>query len=187
MNNDLPVLVDVDGVVADLNTEWLRRYNEEYDDSLTCDQLTGWDLTRFVKPECGGRIYKYLHQDDLYDGVQPIAGALEGIEALRVAGWRVVFLTSSTPAGAKGKMRWLDRHKFTERTRHNKDVIIAHDKALVRGAVLVDDGAHNVKAYPGYTVLFDAPHNQDYQTNFRAHNWSEALYQADYLAKWRTH
>lgn len=156
---DLVILVDVDGVVADLCSEWLAMYNKDYDDSVTPHDITRWATHEFVKPECGDKIYNYLWLDELYDNVKPIAGSQEGVAQLRAMGHRVVFLTSGIQPA---KIRWLHRHGFltAEMWQQEKDVIIAHDKSLIRGDVLIDDGPHNFEGFNGIRILFNQPWNQ---------------------------
>lgn len=164
------VFLDVDGVTLDLGTEWLNRYNEDYNDKLTNEHITRWATHEFVKPECGRKIYDYLLMPDLYDNVQPIAGAREGVEILKGAGHRVVFLSSGIH---RGKYLRLKQLGFLNR---EDDYICAHDKSLVSGDYLVDDGVHNIIAFRktrGIPVLFDAPHNQLSFQELRAMNWTD--------------
>lgn len=45
-------------------------------------------------------------------------------------------------------------------------------KQLIRGDILVDDGPHNFGG-SYIPILFDAVHNRNYKTKYRAHNWQE--------------
>ena len=40
----LTIAVDVDDVVADLITEWLKRYNHDYNDTKTPADITQWAI-----------------------------------------------------------------------------------------------------------------------------------------------
>ena len=51
---------DIDGVLADLHTAWLDEYNKDFDDNLTISYITQWEMDKFVKPECGKKIFNYL-------------------------------------------------------------------------------------------------------------------------------
>lgn len=173
------IAVDVDGVCADLHTEWLRRYNAEYNDDLTVDRIHQWEMVTAVKPECGKDIYRYLGQPDLYEHVPVIEGAKEGIADLREAGYRVVFVTSCTKGMTDQKWGWLERHGFLEAgSRGNADLIIAHDKSLIRASVLVDDYDGNFKGWETFGILFSAPYNASFDTPFnivRAKNWLQVV------------
>ena len=104
--------VDVDEVVADLLGTWISKYNTAWNDQLLVEQITDWDTTLFVKPECGSKIYDILCEPDLYEDVKPIAGALVEIEALRSKGHKVVYATSCVRCMIDQKMDWLVRHGF---------------------------------------------------------------------------
>lgn len=169
------VLCDVDEVVADLNAEWLRRYNAKYGDSLTPEDITDWDLSNVVKPECGRKIFNFLRMPNLYRHVEPIPGAKEGVETLRRDGYRVVFVTSCVVGSMDQKVRWLLGHGFINGVHSPRDLVITKDKAMVRGDILIDDGLHNVQAYPGPTILMDRPYNRNVNHPMRAKDWNDVV------------
>lgn len=177
------IRVDVDGVVADLQLEWLSRINAEYGCDVTCDEITDWNMGLFLPPVAQD-YHKHLHDLTLYEGVQPYAGAQEGISLLRKAGYRVVFVTSSTAAGAYGKMEWLKRYGFLPKGEYiPKDFVSAHDKTLVApGSPLVDDGYHNIQK-EAHGILIDQPWNRQVEYPFRAKTWAEVLEIADYMTE----
>lgn len=150
---------DVDQVVADLNTEWLRRYNADYEDSLTVAELVDWDISKFVKPACGKDIDKYLQYPHLYERVRMIPHSLWGVTRLRMQGHRVVFLTSDPSAGASGKINWLKKNDFITGP---DDWAVLHDKSLIPTDVLIDDSPRNIsRSKAMYNLLFDWPWNRD--------------------------
>jgi 5'-nucleotidase len=160
------ILIDVDGVVAQTHTEWLRRYNHDWNDHLTSEMITNWGIHEFVKPECGTKIYKYLSDPDLYDNVEPVPHALWGVNTLRSMQHRCVFLSAGVHAG---KRDFLFRHGFITT---EKDLIIAQDKSLIMGQILIDDGVHNIQDFKqGTGVLFHAKHNEYFDYLFRAYDW----------------
>lgn len=172
--SQLTVFVDVDGVAADLETAWLARYNEAYMDDLRPEDLGGWRMDDKVKPECGTKIYDYLEDPDLYDEVEPVEGALEGVDQLRRRGLHVVFATSSPNGSAGAKLRWLLKHGFLPAIRvgsTHPDYIEIHSKGLLRGDILIDDGPHNIQAFNGYAILFERFHNRDFEWPVRAKGW----------------
>jgi 5'-nucleotidase len=164
--------VDVDGVVADLHTEWLRLYNADYDDHLTSEDITAWNTHEFVKPECGKKIYSYLSRADLYDRVEPIFGSQYGVSRLRHAGYQPVFVTSNVKGMTDPKWKWLEKFDFLK---SKSELVVMHDKSLLNANVLIDDGAHNIKAFRGgKPLLFDAPWNRS-ESLPRVCGWSEVL------------
>lgn len=165
----MTILLDVDCVVADLMPEWLRRYNLDYDDNRLLDEITHWDMTKFVKTECGKRIYGYLSIPDLYNRVEPVKGAIEGIDYLRSRGWKIVYVSAGL-SQAQAKYDWLLQRGLL----HNEgEYIAAYDKSLIRGDVLIDDRMDNVRDFPGASILFTQPWNAWVRTTRRMNGWSD--------------
>jgi len=157
------VYVDMDGVVADLVSAWLRAYNEVYQDTLTIEQITRWEIDEFTKPACGRKIFDLL-TPRLYLGVQPIPDALAGVTALRDAGLRVVFATATGGGMADAKRSWLERHGFlapkTGGSRApQRDLVFIADKRLLGGGILLDDYPANLDGWDRDGLLFAAPWN----------------------------
>lgn len=173
--SQITLAVDVDGVCADLHVEWLRRYNAEFGDALTLDGIREWDMAKAVKPECGKAIYKYLRDPDLYERVPVIAGSHEMITQLRDEGVRIVFATSCVRGMADQKWEWLERHGFLPEGAHSQaDLVIAHDKSLIRADALLDDYDGNLGSWMRRGILLDAPYNRHAIGAWtRVRDWSE--------------
>lgn len=170
------VACDIDGVLADIHQIWLDRYNVDYSDHLTVDRITEWDMSRFVKPECGKKIYDYLDDPSLYDEMPPIEGALEGVLELRRAGHRVVFVTSSVNGASGRKLRWLQDWGFFETRRKSEpDYVECTDKSLIRADVLIDDYHGNLAVFHGERIQFLQPWNANKSVDgaWIACNWRE--------------
>ncbi len=181
------IACDVDGVVADLFASWLAKYNKDYNDTLTPDKITEWDVSLFVKPECGEKIYDYLRHGDLYDEVPVIEGALEGVEELRMLGHRVVFVTTCVKEMTDPKWNWLEKRGFLPHGRYNQDdLVIAADKLLVDAQLLIDDRAKTVVRWVNdkgkRAILFQSSYVlPDVPSAFwmkcgRAANWHQLLH-----------
>lgn len=164
-NQDRPIIAcDVDDVVADLLTEWLLRYSTEWNHDLTPAMLKSWQITDHVLPEAKKHIFSYLEDPGLYDDILPFPGALETINELREIG-RVIFVTSCEgPINRDHKYRWLQRHGFlAPGHKQGADYITAKDKWLIGADFLIDDGAHNIEAWPRKGLLVSRPHNAAHQ------------------------
>lgn len=169
------ILMDVDSVVADLMPEWLLRYNLEYKDILKPSNITAWDIHQLVKPECGKKIYQYLWDENLYNNVKPIDGALSGIQWLRACDYRVVFVTSGIQPA---KIKWLYEHGFLTGTiwQSDKDVVVASDKSLIKGDYLVDDNMDNCKKFHATSILFAQPWNYNDSAMTRVNSWADLIF-----------
>lgn len=145
MSRKLTVLIDLDGIVVDLLSEWLKAYNAEYGDSLTKDDVKSWDMHENVKKECGFKIYNFIDIDECYTDLPPLPGAVEGIRAIREMGHDPVIVSASSknPLSAARKIAWCAKYLKMKR----KDVIISSRKELVAGDILIDDSPVNIAAY----------------------------------------
>jgi 5'(3')-deoxyribonucleotidase len=155
----ITIAFDVDGVLADLCTAWLNKYNKDYKDTLTPYDITEWDTAKFVKPECGNKIFEYL-VPKLWKSVKPIDGGIECVQFARKNDYRVIFVTSVyKEAGAK--YDWLMEHSFFDGIAKPKmDYYEGSDKSLICADMLVDDGLHNLKTFKGFPLVFDQPWNR---------------------------
>jgi 5'(3')-deoxyribonucleotidase len=166
------VFVDVDDVCALLHLTWLGHYNLDYHDNLTDKDMTDWDTSRIVKPECGIKIYDYLKDPKLYNEVIPREGAVEGVNALRELGYRVVFPTATPIESAGRKFYWLRKWGFIE---DRKDYIEISDKSLLNGHFMLDDSYDNIAGFRGMGFLFSRPWNISKSWSLRVDSWEEFI------------
>jgi 5'(3')-deoxyribonucleotidase len=162
--------VDVDDVCADLMTVWLNEYNWDFEDNLKREDMTDWNISLFVKKECGNKILRYIEDPTMYDFIQPLPDSLEGVNILRKIG-RVVFVTSATNGCAGRKFRWLQEKEFNPAI---EDYIEAKDKSLIKYDIMIDDNFNNIKDGKN-NILFNQPWNKKYTYPHRMSNWKQMI------------
>jgi 5'-nucleotidase len=158
------LLFDMDGVLADLGTPWLARYNADHGDSLTPEHLTSWGIHQHVK--IGMRMYDYLAEPGWFLQLAPMPGAAVALDALATDGHELFVVTASphnAPTGLYDKARWLRTHLPMIPAEH---VIVAHRKDMVAGDILLDDSPEHLGRFPGVRVVYDHPYNR----SFAAHH-----------------
>lgn len=158
----LPVLIDVDGVLADFVGPILRAAGSY----LEHHQVTEYEMFDHHMDEaeraraivaCGG--------EDFWENLPVIQGAQEGVEEIR-AHRPVVFLTQPWH-GCSGwygaRLAWLRRHFAAS----HRELAPLHGsvKHLVDGAALIEDSPVNLTAWSDahphrMPVIFDAPYNR---------------------------
>jgi 5'-nucleotidase len=166
------IAMDVDDVVAKLSEHWIDVYNREWDDNLKVEEITEWAIDKFVKPECGRRIYQYLDDPHLYDGVKPIEGAKQGIQSLRKMGYKIVFVTSCPILTAGRKFFWLKEHGFSP---DEKDYDENRVKSRLNLPYMLDDRYDNVLSFKQKGFLYTRPWNKKYSWKIRLNNWDEVV------------
>lgn len=173
------ILVDVDGVIADIHAVWLKMYNADYDDRMTLSDITKWGMHELVKPECGKKIYDYLKHPEFYLQVPAIENALWGVLKLREDN-EVIFATSGFYST---KVEWLALNGFlngehqvgSEWWRTATDVVIASNKSIIRADCLIDDYPENLRNFSGARLLFDRPWNKGFSDFGRVMNWEDLI------------
>lgn len=167
--------IDLDGVLADTHTEILKRYNRDWNDNLTVEDILYWDMAKISKPECGKQIYRYFEDVDLYDHILPMPHAKEAVDSLRQEGHTVVVATSCFLGTEVAKINWLLRHKMVDT---HTDIIIAEKKFMINADVLIDDKPQHLELFNiegGMTVAFDHPYNRHVETTHRIHSWKDDI------------
>ncbi|TLS35867.1 5' nucleotidase, NT5C type [Pseudalkalibacillus caeni] len=163
------LLIDMDSVICDLMTEWHRRYNKDFDDDLSVERLSCWDSEKYVKPECGSKIYDYLDEPGLFLTLEPYPHAIEVLERLHKK-YDILIVTSSRTYAYTEKEKWVEKHlPFIGK----QNLIFSHRKEMIQGDLLFDDAPHNLRAFKktGRTaVAMDYPYNRDIQVP-RVNNW----------------
>lgn len=170
------ILVDMDGVLCDTLPYWLSFYNKDYEDNLTPEDIKGWTLHKYVKPECGTSIYKYWNYRNFYKDIPPTEGAKNYMKKLHEDGFELIITTAVPPSAVKAmydKRAWVKKHLPFLSTKYN--FIGAHRKDLVSGDILIDDGAHNIESFPGLTCLMEHPYNKVEHGNpdYKVNNWEQ--------------
>lgn len=159
----LTVLCDLDGIVVDLLGPWLAAYNAKWDDNLTPDHITDWNIHQFAKPECGFKMYDFIDSGEVYKNLRALPGAVEGIKQIEKMGHEVIMVSAGSKnlATAGHKLEWCKEFlKFSR-----KKCIIAHKKELVCGDVFIDDSPENILKYrerwPDVPIMtISHPYNQ---------------------------
>lgn len=167
--------VDFDDVIGNLVSEWLGKYNQDNNDNLLETDIASWDIGSYTK--IGKEMYDYLKYPSLYDNVKPVLNSFLGVYTLRNMGYRIVFITASTPEQSGRKYKWLLDNKYID---HRSNYYEAVDKSLIATDYLIDDNPENVINAFGQGIVFTKPWNATLTGYPRVNNWIEII---DYFAK----
>lgn len=175
------ILVDQDGVLADFEVAFLGEYQRRHPELpyVPVEERT----TFYVKEQYPAEHLPYVHAihgtEGFYRSLPPIEGAVEAMEEMLAAGHDVNICTAPLTSNlycASEKHAWIAEHlgkAWLKRT------IIAPDKTLVRGDILIDDRPEvRGRMQPTWEhVVFGAPYNQDTTRRRLAHwkDWQELI------------
>jgi len=172
----LRILSDLDGCIADWGHEWDRHAVLYPGLNLpTTEKQTSFDLTLGLSSD-GREAVKYIMEyPGFYAALRPIYGAIEALHEMDEAGYDVRIVTSpwiTNPTCASDKINWVERFVGAG---WGKRVIIASDKTLIRGDILIDDKPEVTGAdVPEWEQLFfSQPYNINLTGKRRITNWSD--------------
>lgn len=142
------VLVDMDGVLADLHAGVVDVLGipDPYDDPELVGVWDWWGALGYKKPD----FWRLIGTVDFWAGLPPMPQAFDLIEVLcqQFGAENLAVCThppSETPAADHGKRVWLERHIPWLVPRLIKTA--AKEMAAGPDALLLDDGEHNVRAF----------------------------------------
>jgi len=165
------IAVDMDEVIADALGEHLTRYNRDFPDGLTLDDLRGRRLWQVAPAERHPLIDNYLREEDFFRVLGVMPHAQRVLERLQSR--YEVFIASAAmevPTSFAAKYDWLAEHFPFIPTSH---IVFCGDKSILRADYLIDDNPRQLQRFSGTGILFDAPHNHRATGFRRVKNWLE--------------
>ncbi|MCM3257043.1 5'-3'-deoxyribonucleotidase [Paenibacillus lautus] len=160
--------VDQDNVIADLLFEWVRRYNNDFNDNLKPEQINSWNWHGLCKPECGSNIYTYMDDPDLFLNLPVMEGSQETLKELSNIYDIYIVTAPFNLNNVVPKYEWLKKHfPFLDEDKF----VFTRDKSIIRAEYLIDDKPSNLETFRGNQILYTAPHNLNEERFYRVNNW----------------
>lgn len=171
----LRILIDADDVAETLQQSWVDAVNKKYGTTATVEDVTDWDVSKAFPTLTRQQVYSVLQEDDMWANLVPTPGAQEYMKRLYDEGHELYIVTATDFRTCRVKiLRILELFPFLDA----EHIIIAHNKQMVTGDVLIDDGPHNLVNGPYFRILFDQPHNRGIDEKkygmYRATSWEQA-------------
>ena len=161
--------IDLDDTLNCLCDSWIKSYNEEYSDNLPLSDIKTWDITKYVKSECGNDIFKFLFIPGFFKNLNIKPHAQQVVKWL-CENYDAYIVSAAHYAVTGDKGAWLAEHfPFIK----YQNVIFCTNKSLIHVDYLIDDGAHNLETFTGQGLLFDSHHNQSENRFPRMNGWLE--------------
>lgn len=173
------IIVDMDEVLCETHRCWLSQYNSITKEGVGPDSVTHYKVARFVKqPKI---LYELMNSYCFFANLPPVSGAKKALKTLVEKGHNVIIATSVCHEFVHtetGKRQWIKKHLPWF---HQDNLIFIRHKYLLRGDLLIDDRIENIATFPGRTLIFDRPHNREYNASCRVKNWGEILLHVEEL------
>lgn len=165
----------MDDTIEDLLHAWLGYLNERYGLSVTKEDVHDWDLTLAYPSLTSKQVYEVLYEDELWRRITPLPGASEFMQQLLSDGHEIYIVTNSNYQTLKTKMEKVLFRYFPFIDWNH--VIIAANKQMINGDVLVDDAPHNLAGGAYLPIMMSAPHNCGFNASgsgiHRVDNWAQ--------------
>lgn len=165
----------MDGVVADFMKSLLEQYNHLTGENIKLCDIHGIKTSKYVSdPYTLSRIKDSV---GFIRGLDPMPGAIEGVETLYKWGHEIVFVSNGTncPTSEHEKRDWL-RYHFSKLWKIPK-LVLTYYKYLVPGDCLADDNPKNFQNLTPSTVplLWHHNYNASITGYTRIYDWSNFL------------
>ena len=131
--------IDIDETINSQITEILKLYNKKYKDNLSIDNITDYNIHKFVKPECKN-IFKEFCNDKFFKSLIMTQETIEALTELN-NNYKIYFVTSAHPKTLKVRDKWLSKYLSWYTT---KQLIVCRKKSLLNLNYLVDDCYDNL-------------------------------------------
>jgi len=165
------IAIDMDEVLADALGELIRRYNAEFHEKLTVQDMWGNWMVNVLPASRQERLSAYLQEDDFFEDLKVMPDSQRVVE--RLSRRYEIFIATAAmefPKSFGPKYRWLRRHfPFLSPTRF----VFCGDKSILHADYLIDDMPRHFERFAGQGVLFTAAHNAKVTTKLRVDNWLE--------------
>ena len=170
------ILVDMDDTIECLLDAWCCWLNKTHGTTVRPEDVTDWDISNFFPSLTRDEVFAPLYINAFWATVKPKPDAMEYLWKIHENGDEIYILTSSNSETIKSKFDYVIRRYFPWIPWSN--VIIASNKQMVLGDVLVDDGIHNLIGGGYEKILMTAPHNKYIDLSAssdirRANSWSD--------------
>ncbi|GAA4317420.1 5'-3'-deoxyribonucleotidase [Mucilaginibacter gynuensis] len=165
------VAIDMDGVLADVESHFFEWYKRDYGVSLTLQDIIGKTEDDAFPEKMV--IRKFATTPGFFTTVPVMPGAIEAVKKL-MEDFEVYVVSAAMefPQSLSEKRIWLTEH-FPFISWRN--IIFCGDKSIISTDFMIDDHIKNLDYFKGKTILFNAFHNVSYHHHTRANNWDEVL------------
>ena len=175
------ILVDMDGVLADFESEFLKRWRERHPDKyyIPLEERTTMYVKDQYPDELKPLVVEIVLEQGFFRDIVPVNGGREALFEMEKMGLEVFICTSPLAAYQNcvlEKFEWVDRELGPQWV---KRIVLTKDKTLVKGDYLIDDKPEikGVESMPDWEhILYDCPYNMNVsKRRLTWKNWKDVL------------
>jgi 5'-nucleotidase len=146
------ILIDMDGVLADVYTRFFELYEKETGLRKTMEELTG-----LKEGEAFPELFRWVQTPGFFR-TMPVMPESQRVLKLLNEAYEIIVISMATefPVSLTDKQLWLnDNFPFISW----KQVVFCGDKSLIPADMMIDDHFKNLDHFDGETLMFIQPHN----------------------------
>jgi 5'-nucleotidase len=146
------ILVDMDGVLADVYPRFFELYEKETGNRKTMDELTG-----LKEGEAFPELFRWVETPGFFRTVPVMHGSQRVLRLLNET-YEIIVISMATefPLSLTDKQLWMNDHfPFISW----KQIVFCGNKSLIPADLMIDDHFKNLDNFEGETILFIQPHN----------------------------
>jgi 5'-nucleotidase len=175
------ILIDMDGVIADFDGEFLQRWRERHPEKfyIPMEERTAFYVKDQYPEELKPLVSKILLEPGFFRDMMPIVGGREALLEMEAMGLEVFICTSPLSTYTNcvlEKYEWVEKVLGADWVRR---IILTKDKTLIKGDYLIDDKPEitGVDAVPVWEhIVYDRPYNKGAnKRRLTWKNWKDVL------------
>lgn len=161
----------MDEVIADAVAEHLLRYNRDYNDNVTKEDLHGKWLWDVVALDRHPALESYLRSEDFF-GVLDVMPHAQRVIAELQKKYEIFIATAAmeVPTSFAAKFLWLEQNFPFIPPSH---IVYCGNKSILRADYLIDDNPRQLRLFEGEGILYTSPHNIAVTGYRRVKDWLE--------------
>jgi len=162
------VLVDMDGVLANVYSRFIEKHEEEFGVRLATKDIIG-----LKEAEAFPNQLKWVNKQGFFRTVPVMPGSQQVLKRLHDH-YEIVVVSMATeyPMSLTDKQLWLaDKFPFISW----KQIVFCGSKNIIQADIMIDDHPKNLDNFKGETIIFSQPHNLNLLNtrHKRVDNWAE--------------
>lgn len=175
------ILIDMDGVIADFDGEFIKRWRERHPDKfyIPLEERTAFYVKDQYPEELKPLVAEILLEPGFFREMMPMNGAKDALLEMELMGHELFICTSPLSTYKNcvlEKFEWVDQFLGPEWV---KRIVLTKDKTIVKADVIIDDKPEitGVESTPSWEhILYDRPYNRNVNRKRLAwHNWKDVL------------
>lgn len=165
----MTILVDIDSTITNFSEKLLETVNKYYQTNYTYNEIVSynWFDQTFEDP------WWYTYYQTFWDEVQVNPEAISVLERWVKQGHKIYLVTASHFNNTLVYKIQKTLEPFNPELINERNVVVAQDKSIVMGDVMIDDCIDNLYAFDKVRICYAQPWNEDYPGYLRYNDWTK--------------